>query len=160
MDIMEAMRLRHSVRQYLDKPIEEEKLRRLRREGDLHIQLVCEEPRAFGGMIARYGRFSGVHNYIALAGRREQGLSERAGYYGERLVLLAQSLGLNTCWVALTFSKGKCAAQLERGPQKPPPGKAVPGGPPHAHLVSERPQRGSAGADGHQPAEIPLYPRR
>ena len=122
MDIMEAMRLRHSVRQYLDKPIEEEKLRWLRqeidacsREWDLHIQLVCEEPRAFGGMIARYGRFSGVHNYIALAGRRERGLSERAGYYGERLVLLAQSLGLNTCWVALTFSKGKCAAQLERG---------------------------------------------
>ena len=34
------------------------------------------------------------------------------GYYGEKLVLLAQTLGLNTCWVAMTFSKratkGKC----------------------------------------------------
>ena len=122
MDIMEAMRLRHSVRQYLDKPIEPEKLQRLQeeidacnREGGLHIQLITDEVQAFGGMIARYGKFSGVHHYIALVGQRAQGLSERAGYYGERIVLLAQMLGLNTCWVALTFSKGKCRAELASG---------------------------------------------
>lgn len=31
------------------------------------------------------------------------------------LVLLAQTLGLNSCWVALTFSKGKCTAQVGPG---------------------------------------------
>ena len=39
-------------------------------------------------------------------------MDELVGYYGEKLVLLAQMLGLNTCWVAMTFSKratkGKC----------------------------------------------------
>ncbi len=45
--------------------------------------------------MAHYGEFSGVRNYIAM-------LEESCGYYGERLVLLAQQLGLNTCWVAMT----------------------------------------------------------
>ena len=122
MEYIEAIRRRHSVRQYIDKPIETEKVQRIQseidhcnQEGNLHIQLLTNETEAFGGMLARYGKFSGVHNYIALIGRRESGLSERAGYYGERLVLLAQTLGLNTCWVALTFSKGKCRAVLETG---------------------------------------------
>ena len=32
-------------------------------------------------------------------------LQEKAGYYGERIVLKAQEIGLNTCWVALTYNK-------------------------------------------------------
>jgi nitroreductase len=42
-------------------------------------------------------------------------LNERCGYYGERLVLLAQTLGLNTCWVVLTFSKKKTARYVPEG---------------------------------------------
>jgi nitroreductase len=30
---------------------------------------------------------------------------EKVGYYGEALVLLAQTLGLNSCWVGLTYKK-------------------------------------------------------
>ena len=37
------------------------------------------------------------------------------GYHGERLVLLAQQLGLNTCWVALTYSKGKVPVECAPG---------------------------------------------
>ena len=33
---------------------------------------------------------------------------EKAGYFGEHLVLKAQALGLNTCWVAMTFKKSAC----------------------------------------------------
>ncbi|MBQ9486000.1 MAG: nitroreductase, partial [Clostridia bacterium] len=40
---------------------------------------------------------------IALFGKK--GLCETVGYYGEELVLKAQEIGLNTCWVALTFNK-------------------------------------------------------
>ena len=114
MDLMEAMRARHSVRSYQDKPIEEEKITAIQREidlcnreGNLHIQLVTDEPKAFDGFMAHYGKFSRVKNYLAMIGPKSDDLEEKAGYYGERLVLLAQSLGLNTCWVALTFSKGK-----------------------------------------------------
>ncbi len=121
MDVFEAMRARHSVRQYLDRPIPADVLAKLRaeaeacsREGHLHIQLVTDEPQAFDCAMAKYGSFSGVSDYIVLVGPDKDGLEERAGYYGELLVLLAQMLGLNTCWVGLTFSKKK--ARIEIGP--------------------------------------------
>ncbi|MBC8530453.1 nitroreductase family protein [Gehongia tenuis] len=121
MDLMEAMRARHSVRSYLDRPIEGETAEKLEREaaacneaGGLAIRLAFDEPRAFGGRIAHYGAFRGVKNYMVLAGRGED-LPQRCGYYGERLVLFAQTLGLSTCWVALNYSRGAAGVQLEPG---------------------------------------------
>ena len=73
MDIMEAMKQRHSVRQYQLRPLEEaaaaalkEEIARCNQESGLHIQLVVNEPKAFQGLMAHYGKFSGVKNYIAL----------------------------------------------------------------------------------------------
>ena len=110
MTLQEAIVARHSVRQYMEKPIEAEIVERLKdevglcnREGRLHIQLVTDEPKAFGGGMAKYGKFSGVGNYLAMVGPK--GADEAIGYYGERLVLLAQTLGLNSCWVGLSFRK-------------------------------------------------------
>lgn len=54
-------------------------------------------------------------DYIALIGKKGADLDEQCGYYGERLVLLAQKLGLNTCWVAMTFSKTKSAYEIGAG---------------------------------------------
>lgn len=111
-ELMELVRARHSVRQYDPRPIAPEALAALRqevdacnREGGLHIQLVADEPKAFDGFMAHYGKFSGVRNYFALVGPKDKKLDERCGYYGERLVLKAQALGLNTCWVGLTYKK-------------------------------------------------------
>ena len=122
MEIMESMRTRHSVRQYIDKPIDATALATLQAETDacnkesgLHIQLVTDEPKAFSGFMAHYGKFSGVQNYFALIGKKTADLEEKCGYYGERLVLKAQQLGLNTCWVALTYSKVRSAYKVERG---------------------------------------------
>lgn len=112
MTMMEAMRARHSVRSYVDRPLEadavdvlEAEIAACNRAGDLHIQLVKDEPQAFSGFMAHYGKFSGVTNYLALIGKKGPELEEKCGYYGERLVLKAQQLGLNTCWVAMTYSK-------------------------------------------------------
>ena len=109
---MEAMRARHSVRQYENRPLAKAQVTALQQEigacnalSGLHIQLVTDEPRAFSGLMARYGKFSGVRNYIALVGKKGPGLDEACGYWGEKLVLTAQMLGLNTCWVALTYKK-------------------------------------------------------
>ena len=115
MTLLEAMERRHSVRSYTDQPICGEVLASLEREvracnteGGLHIQLVTGEPEAFRGVLAHYGKFRNVKNYLALVGPGGPSLEERAGYYGERLVLTAAMLGLDSCWVALTFRKGKC----------------------------------------------------
>ena len=71
-----------------------------------HIQLVTDEPKAFDGFMAHYGKFSGVKNYIALIGKKGPKLEETCGYYGGKgLVLLAQQLGLNSCWVAMTLQQ-------------------------------------------------------
>lgn len=122
MEQMEAIKKRHSVRQYADKPIAAETLAELQkeadacnREGGLHIQLVTGEPKAFDGVLAHYGKFSGVTNYIALVGPKGKELAEKCGYYGERLVLKCQQLGLNTCWVALSYSKVPGACRIASG---------------------------------------------
>ena len=122
MDIMEAIKARHSVRQYKDQPIDMHTVETLRkeitacnRESGMHIQLIVNEPKAFDGFMAHYGKFSGVKNYIAMIGKKGPDLEEICGYYGERLVLLAQQLGLNTCWVAMTYSKVKTAYQIGAG---------------------------------------------
>ena len=118
MTIQEAILARHSVRQYLNKDIEEEKVAELQQaigkanteagtdtggKARIHLQLVTKEPLAFSQGLAKYGKFSGVSNYIVLVCRR--GNDELVGYYGERVALLAQMLGLNSCWVGLTYKK-------------------------------------------------------
>ncbi|MBQ6066556.1 MAG: nitroreductase [Clostridia bacterium] len=122
MDLMEAMRQRHSVRRYENRPLDEETARTLEElvaavnaESGLHIQLVKDEPKAFASAMARYGHFSGVTNYFALIGKKGAALEEQCGYYGEKLVLEAQRLGLNTCWVALTFKKTPEAYEIAPG---------------------------------------------
>lgn len=122
MDIREAMRQRHSVRTYLNRPIEgavltdlQETVETCNRESGLHIQLVTREPRAFDSAMARYGKFSGVTNYIAMVGQKGTDLPDRCGYYGEKIVLRAQQLGLNTCWVGMTFKKIPDAFQVAAG---------------------------------------------
>ena len=112
MELMEAVRARHSVRSYLAKPIEQEKLDILRRlidtinqEQGLHIQLVTDEPKAFSSFLAHYGLFDNIRNYIALVGPEGSALDEACGFFGEKIVLEAQRLGLNTCWAGLTYKK-------------------------------------------------------
>lgn len=110
MTLLEAIDLRHSVRDYIDVAIEEEKIKilqeeidKINAEGNLHTQLVTNEPLAFTKGRAKIGHFTNVKNYILMIGEKTKDLDFKCGYYGERLVLLAQTLGLNTCWVGLTY---------------------------------------------------------
>ena len=112
MTLQEAIEARHSVRAYKEQPLKEEvvkvleeQIAVLNRDGNLHIQLIQNEPKAFHGTMAKYGKFRNVSSYIVMAGKKSEDLDERVGYYGEHLVLLAQTLGLNTCWVGLSYSK-------------------------------------------------------
>ena len=111
MTLQEAISARHSVRKYIDKEIPadiitalQDKIAECNKVGSLNIQLVLNETRAFTGMLS-YGSFSGVKNYLVMVGKKGYNLDERVGYYGEQLVLLAQTLGLNTCWVGLSYRK-------------------------------------------------------
>lgn len=114
MEMLDLMKQRHSVRPYTGRPIEPEKrtalnamIAEINQKAGLHIQIFYEEPKCFDSMIAHYGKFTGVKNYIALVGPKSGNLEELLGYYGEQIVLKAQELGLNTCWVAMTHGKSK-----------------------------------------------------
>lgn len=122
MNLVEAISARHSVRAYKEQPLEKEvievlekKIEELNRVGQLHMQLILNEPKAFLGTLAKYGKFRGVQNYIVMAGKKAADLDERIGYYGEALVLFAQTLGLNTCWVGLSYKKIPGTYVLEEG---------------------------------------------
>lgn len=123
MDIKTLIKERHSVRQYIDKPIEDEKRTVLdelaaecNKESGLNIQVIYDDPDCFNTLLAHYGKFKNANNYIAIVGNKHiENLDEKCGYYGQKIVLKAQELGLNTCWVGGTFSKGKCHADKEAG---------------------------------------------
>lgn len=122
MELVKAIQERHSVRSYKEdrigadvKATLEHEINVCNKESGLHIQLVTEEPRAFDSFMAHYGKFHGVNNYIALIGKKDGERDEKIGYYGERIALLAQQLGLNTCWVAMSFSKRNSRCDVNKG---------------------------------------------
>ena len=118
MDILEIMKSRHSVRQYKEQLIEKSKreeinsyIEEVNAESRLSIQAFYDEPKCFDSFMAHYGNFVNVKNYIAIVGNKNE--QEKAGYYGEKIVLKCQELGLNTCWVAMTH--GKSQAEIKKG---------------------------------------------
>lgn len=120
MDILEVMKNRHSVRQYTNQTIEDEKreiinslIDNVNQKSGLNIQVFYDEPQCFSGFMAHYGHFKNVNNYIAIVGNKNQ--QQLAGYYGQEIVLNCQNLGLNSCWVALTH--GKTKAVINKGQQ-------------------------------------------
>ena len=75
-DILELMKKRHSVRQYLDRRIPEDirkeldvYLTELNQRSGLHMQILYEEPDCFNSALAHYGRFENCKNYIVMAGK-------------------------------------------------------------------------------------------
>ena len=110
------------MRRYINKPLDagavaalQAEIAKCNEESGLHIQLILDEPRAFSAGMLKYGTFSGVDNYFVMAGPRGKDAEEKIGWWGEHLVLLAQTLGLNTCWVGLTYKKIPGTYQLSDG---------------------------------------------
>ena len=118
-DALAAITARHAVRHYLATAVPPEvraeldaTTARLNVEYGLAMRLFYEEPEGFRGGLAHYGSFRGVRNYLLLAGSDRPGLATTCGYAGEQVVLLAQHLGLNSCWVGLTYNKRKAHARI------------------------------------------------
>lgn len=113
MTLQEAINKRISRRTYLDIPINQSKLDNVHQmidkyneESGLNIFLIIDGSNVFNGLTKSYGMFRGVKTIIALKGKKDdENLDEKAGYYGELIVLEATGLGLGTCWVGASFDK-------------------------------------------------------
>ena len=118
MDMIEAIKSRHSVREYEPRPLEEsvvsdlwEVIEACKRDSGLNIQLVTGNPEVFD-IIARFGVIHGAETTVAFV-TRDKTEDERIGYWGQRIVLAAQQLGLNTCWAAMCSRRRSKAVRAE-----------------------------------------------
>ncbi len=118
---LEAIYERHSVRQYKPDRIEEDKVKELKAkidelnlEGDLHLQFIEDAGKTYNRLINRASGLGSAPSVIACVGKDAKDLDQRVGYYGEKLVLFAQQLGLNTCWTG-TFNRKNIDADIPEG---------------------------------------------
>jgi nitroreductase len=118
---IEAIKARHSVRRYKPDKIEgekaaliREKIEELNKEGGLHLQFLEDAGSTYSKIMNRVSGLGSAPSVIACVGKDDPDLDERIGYYGEKLVLFAQKIGLNTCWTG-TFSKRNTDAEVSEG---------------------------------------------
>ena len=121
--LREAIKARHSVRAYTGQPIEDDLVFKLNdliekanEASGLNMQLILDDPECFDTLITHYGWFKNVNDYIAIVADKDlDDAEEKAGYFGQKIVIEAQMMGLNTCWVGGTYSKGKCHVDMDSG---------------------------------------------
>ncbi|MCC8073624.1 MAG: nitroreductase [Clostridiales bacterium] len=111
MTLQEAMKERHKVSKYKDKPLSADIIKQLNdrikvqnQKYGLNMQLITESKDAMPGILAAL-MSKGVKNYIILAGPDSPGIDEKLGYSSADLMLYAQTLGLNTWWIGGMYSR-------------------------------------------------------
>lgn len=113
MDLREAMKTRHMVRKYTDKPIPTDIAQKLNErvaenneKYGVAVELRTNDTSAFNALIKMI-LAKGVQNFFVLGGKDTPELGENLGKCSADLMLYAQTLGLNTWWVGGTFNRGK-----------------------------------------------------
>ena len=84
----------------------QEEINAVNAESGFTIEFVEDGSKAFSAFGKSYGLFKNVRSLILLKGNPGQAnFREKIGYYGEKLLLFAEGLGLSTCWVGGTFDR-------------------------------------------------------
>lgn len=118
MSEIDAIKERHSVRNYEAKKIEADKVEKIRakieelnKEGNLHLQFMEDAGKTYNKLFNKVAGLGSAPSVIACVGIDDETLEQRVGYYGEKLVLFIQKLGLNTCWAG-TFNQKNIGAEV------------------------------------------------
>lgn len=118
---LDAIKNRHSVRNYEAKKIEADKVEKIRakieelnKEGNLHLQFMVDAGKTYNKLFNKVAGLGSAPSVIACVGIDDETLEQRVGYYGEKLVLFIQELGLNTCWAG-TFNQKNIGAEVGDG---------------------------------------------
>jgi len=118
-NLYKAIWKRRSVRKYLDKHIEKDKIDALRRSisglneiSGLTMEFI-EDSDSFRSV--KTFMFKNVRSVIAVKGKtNDPDLCEKCGYYGEQIVLEATAMGLGTCWVySLSFNRKSASLNVK-----------------------------------------------
>lgn len=118
MSEIDAIKERHSVRNYEAKKIEADKVEKIRakieelnKEGNLYLQFMEDAGKTYNKLFNKVAGLGSAPSVIACVGIDDETLEQRVGYYGEKLVLFIQELGLNTCWAG-TFNQKNIGAEV------------------------------------------------
>ncbi|MFC1904773.1 nitroreductase family protein [Chloroflexota bacterium] len=111
---------RRSRRKFESKPLKPKILNQIRaicrtfqQFPDARAVLVTKSPdKVFKGAIGSYGKIKGATAFVAFIGdMKSRSVHEHVGYTGEGIILEAEAMGLNTCWVG-GFFKPKVVESL------------------------------------------------
>ena len=80
-------------------------------EGNIHLQFIEDSANTFNKLFNKSAGLGSAPSVIACVGPNDDTLDERIGYFGQKLVIYAQQLGLNTCWVGI-FNRKKIPAEV------------------------------------------------
>ncbi|MDE6299113.1 MAG: nitroreductase family protein [Muribaculaceae bacterium] len=123
-DKLELLKRRSSVRAFSDVALSKEEITKLKAEITMinthqqgfRFQLITNDPDPMKGFSASYGVFRNPRNYMAaVVDPSTPHAYERAGYFAEKFVIKAVSLGLGTCFVGGTFNEKQVKAQMRAG---------------------------------------------
>lgn len=121
MSYIDAIKDRHSVRNYRPDRIEESKVQKIKQmidevnnEVNLHLQFIENAGNTYNKLLNRAMGLGSAPSVIACVGADDETLDQRVGYFGERLVLELQEMGLNTCWAG-TFNRKTIPADISEG---------------------------------------------
>ena len=122
--IIDLINARYSCRTYRDEPIAADARRELAEFVATHtvgpfgsqarfavVAAAFDDPQALR-RLGTYGFIKGATGFLVGAVRRAPKDLEDYGYLTEQAVLFATGLGLGTCWLGGTFTKGTFAARL------------------------------------------------
>ena len=119
MSYIDAIKNRHSVRNYRADSVEDKKIEKieelitdLNKEGNLHFQFIKDAGKTYNRLLNKAMGLASAPSVIACVGTDDETLEQRVGYFGEKLVLFIQELGLNTCWVG-TFNQKNIGAEVK-----------------------------------------------
>ncbi|MCR4688592.1 MAG: nitroreductase [Saccharofermentans sp.] len=128
MTIYEAIQERHSVRIFRKDPIPDDvlkllnqRIKELNSEYDVELALVTSNTKVINTAY-KYTFTKNADNCIVLTGKNRPGIDEVIGYVGCDIMLYAQTLGLNTCWMSGSINKGEA-----RDAARAKPGYLIPG---------------------------------
>ncbi|MBE5891520.1 MAG: nitroreductase [Lachnospiraceae bacterium] len=118
MNEIDAIKERHSVRNYKPDRIPADvvekilaKIDELNQAGNLHLQFIEDAGKTYNKLLNKAMGLGSAPSVIACVGKDAEDLDSRVGYFGEKLVLYAQTLGLNTCWAG-TFNRKTIPADI------------------------------------------------
>ncbi|MDE6301076.1 MAG: nitroreductase family protein [Muribaculaceae bacterium] len=126
MTILEAIKLRRSVRNYNGEPLNHEMIEKMQDAirnttdpfgGDYVLKLVGSEAGEFRP--STYGVIKGARNYLLLGVGDASRDALSAGFATEQVILRATQFGLGTCWIAATFKNSDFEKEADFPSQTP-----------------------------------------